>query len=337
MNPSPQPLAVSIVPQPVYIETGTAGQYLNFDLLLTSQSEAPLVLTGIQVSVFDRTGALVLRKLIDEGGGIYTLPNRQLNFQQPLLVFNPFFFFEPHIDLHTLRYEFFTQPASLVVPVDVRPQAYETRTPLRLPVQQRALIWDGHDFYSHHRRYNYWHPHHRPPHSPANFQRYGYDFVPVDDQGRMCLGPEDRNESWLGFGVPVCAPAPGHIADCFDGMPDDRTFDQTQLTTRPMVYGGNYIVIDHHNGEYSYVGHLQQGSVQVQVGAAVTAGQVLGRIGASGSSLFPHLHYELRTGLGVAGVEGLPSYFHHFRRRLGAHSLAVARGPIDSGDIVEPL
>ena len=33
--------------------------------------------------------------------------------------------------------------------------------------------------------------------------RYSYDFVPVDEAGNMSRGPEEKNESWPGFGQPV--------------------------------------------------------------------------------------------------------------------------------------
>jgi len=58
-------------------------------------------------------------------------------------------------------------------------------------------------------------------------------------------------------------------------------------------------------------------------------------VGASGDSLFPHLHYELRTGPGIKGVEGLPSYFSGFRRVLGSGTVTVEKGQVDTGDIVE--
>jgi murein DD-endopeptidase MepM/ murein hydrolase activator NlpD len=67
----------------------------------------------------------------------------------------------------------------------------------------------------------------------------------------------------------------------------------------------------------------------------VKQGETIGQIGASGDSLFPHLHYELRTGPEIRGVEGLPSYFSGFRRVLGAKTVPVERGRVDTGDIVE--
>lgn len=52
-------------------------------------------------------------------------------------------------------------------------------------------------------------------------------------------------------------------------------------------------------------------------------------------SLFPHLHYELRTGAGIKGVEGIPSYFSNFRRILGSRSVDVEKGAVNTGDILD--
>ena len=59
---------------------------------------------------------------------------------------------------------------------------------------------------------------------------------------------------------------------------------------------GNCVIIDHGNSEYSVVAHMQQGSVTVKVGERVAAGQVIGKLGNSGDSFGPHLHYQLQSG-----------------------------------------
>jgi murein DD-endopeptidase MepM/ murein hydrolase activator NlpD len=94
------------------------------------------------------------------------------------------------------------------------------------------------------------------------------------------------------------------------------------------------VVIDHGNGEFSHLGHLKPGSVKVAVGDKVHAGQQLAQVGTSGSSLFPHLHYELASSPGIAG-EGLPSQFVNFDRVLGATRAHADGTSPDSGDIIE--
>src|SRR5262249_22049236 len=101
-----------------------------------------------------------------------------------------------------------------------------------------------------------------------------------------------------------------------------------------MSMQGNYVVIDHKNGEYSMLVHLRKGSVLVKVGETVKRGQPLGKIGMSGDSFMPHLHYELLTAALFDG-EGLPSYFHDCKRLLGSRAVSLEKGQVDSGDFLE--
>src|SRR5690606_38035412 len=58
---------------------------------------------------------------------------------------------------------------------------------------------------------------------------------------------------------------------------------------------GNFVVVDHHDGTYGTYWHLLAGSVPVAVGDAVVTGQVLGRVGNTGNSSAPHLHFDVRV------------------------------------------
>ncbi|HUZ34245.1 MAG TPA: peptidoglycan DD-metalloendopeptidase family protein [Xanthobacteraceae bacterium] len=55
---------------------------------------------------------------------------------------------------------------------------------------------------------------------------------------------------------------------------------------------GKMVEIDHGNGLATRYGHLSQ--IDVSVGDAVRIGQVVGRMGSTGRSTGPHLHYETR-------------------------------------------
>jgi murein DD-endopeptidase MepM/ murein hydrolase activator NlpD len=77
---------------------------------------------------------------------------------------------------------------------------------------------------------------------------------------------------------------------------------------------------------------MQAGSLLVKAGQAVAEGQRLGRVGFSGDSLFPHLHYTVTAGSNYPS-QGVPSYFKGFYRVTGA-GLSIARGQLDSGDII---
>jgi murein DD-endopeptidase MepM/ murein hydrolase activator NlpD len=93
-------------------------------------------------------------------------------------------------------------------------------------------------------------------------------------------------------------------------------------------------VIRHADGLFSILGHIHQASLKVRVGDAVKAGQPVAAIGASGSSLFPHLHYQLMTGPSMRD-EGAPSGFAGLTRVRGAVRTPITNGAIDSGDVVD--
>jgi len=60
---------------------------------------------------------------------------------------------------------------------------------------------------------------------------------------------------------------------------------------------GNIVVVDHGAGYRSLYAHLSSSSVEE--GAFVNRGEELGKVGSTGRSTGPHLHYEVR-------VNGLP-------------------------------
>ena len=59
---------------------------------------------------------------------------------------------------------------------------------------------------------------------------------------------------------------------------------------------GNYVIIDHGDGEYTLYAHLAQNSITVMAGDTVEQGQVIAKMGHSGNSTGAHLHFEIRIG-----------------------------------------
>lgn len=59
---------------------------------------------------------------------------------------------------------------------------------------------------------------------------------------------------------------------------------------------GNFIIIKHDDGNYTLYAHLAQNSIRVFAGDVVDQGQVIAKLGHSGSSTGPHLHFEMRGG-----------------------------------------
>ncbi|HEX2569191.1 MAG TPA: M23 family metallopeptidase [Polyangia bacterium] len=353
-------------PQPL-LEVTPWARLLNFDLIVENHTAGDIELIEVEVSALDAHGQLAARKLINQNGiqpSILTLPERTIHPGARGILFNPLYSFPPDLPLAELRYRLTYQatagapgptpgppsgatsdrpsestgPAdaarTLVVETRVRPVVYRPRVRLQLPLHGRFIVWDGHDFLSHHRRFNYTHPVLQELGFKTNASRYSYDFVPIAGDGTLHQGAEAPNEHWYGFGVTLYAPGDGRVVALADDAPDDHHFDLEAAKKNSLALFGNYIVIDHGHGEYSVLGHIRQKSARVRLGDRVRAGQPVAAMGASGSSLFPHLHYQLQTTIDESG-EGLPSYFHGFKRVLGARTRRERYGAIDTGDIIE--
>jgi murein DD-endopeptidase MepM/ murein hydrolase activator NlpD len=55
----------------------------------------------------------------------------------------------------------------------------------------------------------------------------------------------------------------------------------------------NFITIEHSNGEHSRYDHLEYHSAKVRVGQLVKAGQQIAKIGMTGYTYIPHLHFQV--------------------------------------------
>jgi murein DD-endopeptidase MepM/ murein hydrolase activator NlpD len=73
--------------------------------------------------------------------------------------------------------------------------------------------------------------------------------------------------------------------------------------------GGNGVVIDHGFGEFSELWHMIPGSVKVDVGDVVDWGQELGRVGNSGRSTAPHIHFHVESQMASRSGFALPAEF----------------------------
>jgi len=336
-----------VIPEPVYIERTALGQHLSFDLLLRNTSDYDLQIQQVEVAIFDSGGNLEQRKSVNTNGvrpGIETLGERTLAKHSQLCVFNPFHTLPADLSCDQLRYEmrFTTESGDTYKSqVTVSPKVYDTKTELHLPIRERLIVLDGHDFYAHHRRVDLTHPVLAQNMGfVANSGRFAYDFCPVNAAGELFMGDGTSEKEWYGFGESVYAPGGGRVIAVENAMQDNvlgiADFDFEQAMNAPNTLMGNYVIIDHLNGEFSVLAHLKKGSVSVQEGATVIRGQDVGQMGFSGSTgPWVHLHYELRTGTNLLTARGLPAYFKDFFRYRGQKQTKIERGHLDTGDIVQ--
>lgn len=108
-------------------------------------------------------------------------------------------------------------------------------------------------------------------------------------EGRLTDGFGDRRNPFGGYGSEFHTGQ--DIATNF-GTPVAATANGVVTFTGFQNGYGQLVVIDHGDGLTTRYGHLSH--IDAEVGQSVTRGDIVGRVGSSGRSTGPHLHYEIR-------------------------------------------
>ena len=307
---------VSIItnPKEIYVELGESKQHLNLDFIVESNISDTLTLSKIVATVFDTNNRIIHQRFLDNNGtapSIQTIPNRVFTGKQKKLIFNPFSEYDLNLALYKIEFEFTfssNQDEKINIKTVIKPQNYVQKESYTFPLKGKTLVYDAHDYCSHHRRFDYEFEPIKQLGITTNFMRYAYDFVLLDENNCQYVGDSGKPESYFGYGKKVHAIANGVIIYASNKHKDDRSFDIPEIANNPLELYGNCIAIQHKDNSISIYGHLKQNSLTVKVGDEIKAQDEIAEIGLSGSSFFPHLHFEVRTSI-KSSAEGLPSYF----------------------------
>ncbi|GAB3017808.1 peptidase M23 [Mycobacterium bourgelatii] len=151
-----------------------------------------------------------------------------------------------------------------------------------------------------------------------NSQRFAIDWMRTDDQGNFYTGDRTKNESYVSFGQPVHAVADGTVVEILDDLeanvPGILPASDPVLAAKLTVENvdGNHIILDLGDGVYAMYAHLDKGSLLVKKGDKVTKGQQIAKLGNTGNSNAPHLHFQLMNGPSLLEADGLPYVIEGF-------------------------
>lgn len=140
-------------------------------------------------------------------------------------------------------------------------------------------------------------------------QRYALDFVKTDDQLNRHHQSGTKLSQYFAYGEPILAAAPGRVVRIEDRIKDAPLLGFGMCDFMAKNFIGNYVMIEHAPSEFGLYAHLAPGSLTVQKGDVVAAGQVIGQCGHTGHSTEPHLHFHLQDSPDPYHGRGLPVRF----------------------------
>lgn len=159
--------------------------------------------------------------------------------------------------------------------------------------------------------------HHRRGFAPVDGQgivpqRFAIDFYMLDEEHTTWEGDPSKLESYFSYRQPIVAAADGTVVRALDGLPNTTSLPGPPPIPPIEDTVGNHVIIEIAPGLYTLYGHMDTGSVRVEVGDRVELGQELGLIGSSGNSTTPHLHFHVQTTETFFPTDGVPYVFNEF-------------------------
>jgi murein DD-endopeptidase MepM/ murein hydrolase activator NlpD len=185
-----------------------------------------------------------------------------------------------------------------------------SKTAFRFPLDGTWWLANGAGLHTGHR----WSP----------MEEFAYDLGQLAPDFSTHRGAGTAFADYVAYGATVMAAADGRVVSVVTDQVEDAhamqqpgestdTYMQrlqqdqfARIAKGAAAIGGNSVVIDHGNGEYSFYAHLKPGSVKVKVGDVVKAGQAIGALGSSGNSTEPHLHFQVTDGPDPLLSAGIP-------------------------------
>ncbi len=188
--------------------------------------------------------------------------------------------------------------------------------------------------------------------NPPGHARLAFDFLAVDDRkspySEVSLFRHIVStisvDATLAWDKPVFAVMDGTVVAANDGVKDRKLISMARDLFRLMFFGpksappfsalgSNYVILKC-GDVYPLYAHLKEGSVCVRPGDMVCSGEQLGRVGNSGSSLQPNLHFQVMSSSDTFPLfkNLVPFVVSSAQRRLNGKWQSVQRAALRSGD-----
>ena len=198
-----------------------------------------------------------------------------------------------------------------------------------------------------------------PSHGTEQFgQKYAFDFWKVDwkkSNTKFYEGSEFKYyfrgiplNKCYGYGKEVYAPCDGKIvrledgfkerhnvnivSDIFAVLKNSITFNSEKTGVQPIA--GNYIIMECAKNTFAFFAHFQKESITVELGEEIKKGQVIGKVGHSGNSTAPHLHFHIMDNMDFFKAKGIPCIFEKYELFKEGHWQEIRNDLPSDKDII---
>lgn len=166
------------------------------------------------------------------------------------------------------------------------------------------------------------------PHFANPNQRFAVDCLKVDSAGRSYKDKGKELRDYYCYGDNALAVGDSLVVSVVDGVPEHSIKGTPDRYNVP----GNHVVLDLGMGEFAFYAHLIPGQMKVRIGDRVRAAQILGKVGNSGNSTEPHLHFQIMNHARLIEAVSLPIRFAD----VLLNGNYVSSAELNEGDVLAP-
>src|SRR5688572_561549 len=311
----PMQLGLQVPFEPT-VFTGAGRPVVMYELHLTNYSDKPIALRRVDVLDADGPGGKLLASFESEQIDplLQTAGPRQVNAGGTLVLFMQVILEANARMPQSLRHRVSNEDSSIEgAVISTRHFTVKVLVPPVRGAEWQASDGPSNDRDNHHRRGLL-----VLDGTPTISRRFATDWFLKKD-GRTYQGELRDRRSHHSYDQPVYAVAKGKVVATRDGRPDNVPGFYPDFTPPADLSletaTGNFIIVDIGDGLFAHYYHLQPGTLRVKPGDRLASGQSLARIGTSGDSNVPHLHFEVTTSPKPLFGEGVPYVIDRFRAK----------------------
>jgi hypothetical protein len=127
-------------------------------------------------------------------------------------------------------------------------------------------------------------------------EMFAIDWVKLVD-GKPFKTDGSTVEDFFGYGQTIYAATDGEVMAVRNDLPEaplNESMGGNPTVKTSADYGGNGLTVKIDDHRYALYGHMQPGSITHEVGDKLKAGDPVGRLGSTGNSTIPHLHFGIQ-------------------------------------------
>ncbi len=145
-------------------------------------------------------------------------------------------------------------------------------------------------------------------------EMFAIDWI-QEANGALARGDGSKLSDYPSFGAPIYAVANGTVISTITNRPEvppGASATGNPTVQKPQDFGGNEIIERIGPGLYAAYEHLQTGSIVVRPGQRLRTAQPIARLGNTGNTTNPHLHFGIQDGPSPVTSNSLPFEIDHF-------------------------